>query len=410
MGDKERYRENLLVLVILLLLVGLFFSRALLSIGTGLFFLLSSWGISFRKTKQVLSQNNYYWLLALLFLLPLMSGIWSTDQVEWWNRIQVKIPLLIIPWAFLVMPVLSKRAYYLISWCYIILVIVTSLYSVVLFANDASTFLQAYHKAGLLQVAFDNDHVRYSWAIVIALLLLVTLYKNKINSRIENLLCIFLITWLVFYLHLLAAKTGLITFYLGFYLYCIYCLLTAQRKWIPIVGAFLPVLLILIAYYCLPSFQHRLHYVVWDYQQYANGHFLPGSPDGSRVASWKAGLSIFSNHCWGGVGAGDLWQYMQSYYQQNFPLFTAHDRILPNQILVYAASMGLPGLVLILSIGLYPFCIKQERKNIIWICFHAGNLICLFTDIGLEGQYGVFLFSFFTSWFSVKNQASLLSQ
>ena len=142
MGDKERYRENLLVLVILLLLVGLFFSRALLSIGTGLFFLLSSWGISFRKTKQVLSQNNYYWLLALLFLLPLMSGIWSTDQVEWWNRIQVKIPLLIIPWAFLVMPVLSKRAYYLISWCYIILVIVTSLYSVVLFANDASTFLQ----------------------------------------------------------------------------------------------------------------------------------------------------------------------------------------------------------------------------------------------------------------------------
>ncbi len=409
MEYNQRYRENLLVLVILLMLLGLFFSRAMLSVGTGLFFLLSLWGIRFQKFKQLFLQNTYYWLLTLLFLLPLISGIWSTDKVEWWNRTQVKIPLFLIPLAFLIMPVLSRRAFLFLSWCYIILVTATSVYSVVLFSLDSFSFLQSYQKAGLMQVSFDNDHVRYSWAVVIALLLLLTLYKNNFNKRLENWLCIFLIGWLVFYIHLLAAKTGLIALYVGFYLYCIHRLFTAQRKWIPVLLAILPIFLFAIAYYSLPSFHHRLHYVIWDYQHYANGQFLPGSPDGSRIASWKAGLSIFLNHYWLGVGAGDLWQQMQTYYQQYFPQFTAHDRILPNQILVYAAGIGLPGLILILSSALYPFLMKPARKNIIWICFHAGNLICLCTDIGLEGQYGVFLFSFFSSWFSVKNQASLLS-
>ena len=48
-------------------------------------------------------------LLALLLLVPALSFFWSTDEGYWLERTRVRLPFLVLPWAFANLPALSGR-------------------------------------------------------------------------------------------------------------------------------------------------------------------------------------------------------------------------------------------------------------------------------------------------------------
>jgi len=399
---KEPYQRQLIILSIAAMFAGLLFSRAILSCGMGLLFITVLLSGDLKKNLQLILVNRYYLLITLLFFIPLISGLWSSDNREWWNRSAVKIPLLILPLVFTALPSFTKTMYRLLSWVYIVLISAACIWSFAKYAGDSIPVQDSYSKAAVMLVPFDDDHVRFSWAVVIALILLGKLISGFIVGRTEKYFAILVAVWLIVYLHILAAKTGLITFYVCFFIYCIFKLFSQKNKWLPLTGLLLPVVLAIAAYLLLPTFHNRVHYILWDFQQYSQGVFLPGTSDGARVVSWIGGWKIFSHNFLSGVGFGDVWNNMQQFYDTQFSYLLPHDRLFPNQFLMYASGAGIIGLFIFSLAVLIPFFIRSIRKDLYQVSFYAGTLICFLTEMNLEGQYGVFLYVFFVCWFNDK--------
>lgn len=381
---------------------GLLFSRAILSCGMGLLCIAACLSTDLKKTRQWYPVNRYYLLLTLLFIIPFISGLWSTDTGEWWQRSVVKLPLLILPLTFMVMPLLTYKMYRSLTWLYILLINGACLWSFAKYAGDSIPVQDAYSKAAVMLVPFGDDHVRFSWAVVIALLLTGKLLAGHTVVRAEKYFAILLAVWLIIYLHILAAKTGLVIFYVCFFIYCLHKICTKKNKWIPLAGLLLPAVFFITAYLFLPTFHNRVHYVLWDYQQYSTGNFLPGSSDGARLVSWIGGWKIFTHNFFNGVGFGDIWNSLQHFYDTEFAWLVPHDRLFPNQFLMYGCGAGIIGMLVFSITVLIPFFMQRIRKDFFQVCFHAGTLICFLTEMNLEGQYGVFLYIFFVGWFNDK--------
>jgi len=156
----------------------------------------------------------------------------------------------------------------------------------------------------------------------------------------------------------------------------------------------------LIGWFLLPSFQNRVKFVVWDYQNYSRGNYVEGLSDGPRILSYQAGADVFSRHPLTGVGSGDVLSETWEWYDMNAPLLKNYERLLPsNEVLLYACAGGILAAIVCLVALLYPFFMKNIRGNMLWFCFHITSAIGFMYEIGLEVQHGVFLYSFFSCWF-----------
>ncbi|NJO25754.1 MAG: hypothetical protein HC867_08320 [Bacteroidia bacterium] len=61
------------------------------------------------------------------------------------------------------------------------------------------------------------------------------------------------------------------------------------------------------AYYVFPTFQNKVKFIKWDYQNYSRGNYVEGLPDAARILSFRAGVYIITSHPVGGVGFGDIY-------------------------------------------------------------------------------------------------------
>ena len=214
-----------------IMLCGLFLSRAALSIGMIGFFLLAI----FSSGPQLLKcyrGEPYYGLLALLVIIPILSGFWSHDLDEWWRRCVVKLPFIVLPLGFAALVIKDKRVNQLLSGLFVFCVLAGSLWSTWQYLQEPASIHESYLRASVIPTWFEDDHVRFSLAVVIALLLLyddAELDKpTKVNA--QNLARMVVACWLILYLHILAAKTGLISLYLSMFIILVRRFLRAENK------------------------------------------------------------------------------------------------------------------------------------------------------------------------------------
>jgi O-antigen ligase len=103
------------------------------------------------------------------------------------------------------------------------------------------------------------------------------------------------IFFLVAYLHILAAKTGLVCLYAGCFIYFLYAVFF-QKKW----KLALYIIVIAMAmgsffYYTMPTLRNRIQYVVYDFSNYSKGNMMPGYGDAARWLSIRAGMRSLHN-------------------------------------------------------------------------------------------------------------------
>jgi hypothetical protein len=109
--------------------------------------------------------------------------------------------------------------------------------------------------------------------------------------------------------------------------------------------------------------------------------------------SFKAGRQIVQDHPFLGTGAGDVLHDSEEWYAAHADYLKPYERLLPsNEILYYACIAGLLGGLASFCIFLYPFFMQAYRHYFSWISFHAVALMGFMYEIGLEVQYGVFIF------------------
>lgn len=394
---KYFYYQWIIVLTIILFFAGLIFSRALLSITSVLII------IPFLVNKEILNLTERKLILSfMLLLLPvLVSYFWSNDKETWLRFVFIKLPLLFIPLGLLSIKKIEKSIWIISTKIIIGIIFLCSVWSVWNYSIRIEEISKSYLVAKLIPTVLEDDHVRFSWLIVLTIILLVRIaFEEWLTlQKVVKFLYLGLLFWFVFYLHLLAAKTGLVCFYSAILFFGIFLMKEKKYRLKILVAGFVIIITAASSYFLLTTLRNRIQYVQYEYSIYSKGEFVSGSNDGARVLSWKAGISIFKQNILLGTGFGDIPKSIKNWHQKNYPTSQLYEQFLPlNEWLVYASASGIFGF-LIFSGGIFWLMILiWKTKDVFLKMSFLISLIPLLIDDSLEGQFGVFIFSFFISW------------
>jgi O-antigen ligase len=376
----------------------LFFSRALLSVGLFLFFAVSFFHPAIKKQVSLYFSTPLLWGMSLLFFMPLLSGFWSEDKQAWYGIMQIKLPLLLLPLAFAAPFSFSKKQWDVLCYFFILLVTLGTIWSMLQYLPIAAQVHEDYLKAKTIITPLGNDHVRFSWLVSIAALLSAWVMVQKIKQRSLAIILCCVLLWLIIFLHILAVRTGLFSFYIMLLITAAWLALRQIRRKYAVVILLFIILLPVTAYFTLPTFQNRMKYIRYDFGYFKKAHYLPGSNDAVRIISYRAGLNILMNHPVIGSGFGDILSESRNYYASEYPQMQENEKIYPSsEWVMYGAGCGLPGILVFLGVMLIPFLIRVNERRPWWLLTITAAFSLLF-DIGLEVQFGVFAYAFIILW------------
>ena len=354
--------------------------------------------------------------IALLFFIPLFSGLWSSDSDEWLYVIRIKLPLFILPLAFAGRWKLTKKQWQIIAYTFLIVLLLGTCWSMMRYLENVTVVNDSYLQAKSIATPLENDHVRFSWlvntGIILCGLMIYKSYSKKVETKPDSYLVqipqntrhfpliihYLLITWFIIYLHILSARTGLLSFYISILLlggWWIYKKRNFRKALIVIaVASVLPFL----AWQILPTFQNRVQYILYELPYLKNSGYLAGGNDASRMLSLQAGWNVLQEHPLG-VGAGDVYVETDKQYEKMYPGMKGTDRLYPSsEWLIYGGTAGWAGVVAFMVIMLIPFFKLPAHHKFFWLCLNATAAFSFMFDIGLEVQFGVFIYAFIVLW------------
>ena len=383
---------------VVLMVAGFLLSRALLSIG--MFVVIANGFLQndFNERLAVFTANKFLPGISCLFLFPFISGLWSSDLVTWQAAMQDKLPLLLLPFAMVQQRGVERKHIVLFTICWMSLLFAGSVWSAAHFIGNGQTYEALYRFSKVLPTPADNDHIRFSMAIIIALLLWLQLEEWKaINSAVWVWVFRCIALWLIIYLHLLGAKTGLLGVYIIVLPLLIWKLMEARLKQLA-----LPVLLgacclPVVAYFSFSTFRARVQYVLFEQQNWESKDFAGGFSDQNRLLSIKSGWYVFKQHWLTGVGYGDIRTETAKWYATEAPDVPSSEQFLPlNQWVTSGSGAGVGAVVLFTVVMLFPFFQKEWRQNKQALFFLLFMNIIFLYETTIDDQFGVYLFSFFT--------------
>lgn len=395
--ERGQWKDKLVFASLLLMIVSLLISRAALSGSVILFLLLTIVRSDFPLQWKQFTGNRYFLCFTILFLLPLVSGLWSENISKWLDVLRLKLPLLFFPLAFAGTWQLTKRQWQTVAVVFLAVVFVGCAWSLVHYAQHMEELHEGYLRAKTLLTPLENDHVRFSWLVAVAVIGCF-FFHRFFQQQTTRVALVALAIFFGVYLHILSARTGLFSLYIFLLLAAGWLLLKKGTRKLSLVLLAAFVCLPLLAYFFVPTFQNRIRYLVYDFSFVRKAEYLPGGNDGSRVMSLKAGWQVLRQNPMG-VGAGDIMHEADKWYAVHVPQVLATDKFYPSsEWLIYGAVAGWAGVLLFSLVMLFPFFYLPKQHRFYWIAFHATAAFSFLFDMGLEVQYGIFLYAFVTFW------------
>jgi O-antigen ligase len=394
---QKGLRSNLIFICMLGMLGSLFISRFALSVTMILFIVATLLHHNIFLQIQQFVKSPFLVSISLLFFIPFVSGLWSSDTKEWMDMMRIKLPLLLLPVCFAGTWQLNEKQWRRVGYFFLFIIWVGTCYSLFLYMQNADALNAAYLKAKTISTPLGDDHVRFSWAVAAGFLL--SLFFLRLHQRKKfKILFASIALWLAVYLHILAARTGLFSFYIILFFLAAALLFKQRKKITGLLVGLAFILLPLLAWLTLPTFQNRIKYFIYDFRYVRDEIYLPGANDGNRFISIKAGWNTIKEHPFG-VGAGDIRQAIVQWYDANIPGMLLTDKIYPNsEWIVHGLIVGWVGMVLFTVIMFIPFFIKNIQHRFFWILLNVIIAFSFIFDVGLKLQFGVFLYSFILLW------------
>jgi len=392
----ERVRKLIFNLGMLLAISGLPLSRAMISTGMGLIILQAFLHPQPLHCLRAFLRNKSFLFPTLVFFIFLISGLWSDNLAYFAGKMQVKLPFLLLPYAFFTAPQMTKRKVHSFLAFFLLLISVLSLLTLINYALHYQEVTASYLKAKTLQVPFN--HIRFSLMLSFSALTAFYLYREKVKLLVkwEPRFYLALSIFLFVFLHILSVRSGLLSFYLGAaWMLLLHIRQSRNRK-----KASLLLLLLLgipvLAYFTVPTFHNKIEYMHHDLEQYRSGDEISRFSDSRRLSSWEAGIAVGNHSPLTGVGYGDFRDEVYRYYAREMPSFDPDTYIIPhNQLILTYAATGLFGLLLFIVFLLYPVF---RRKAYRFYPFALINIIIwssFMVESTLEIQIGTAFFLLF---------------
>lgn len=361
-NSPSDWKKIILFISIAMMLAGLLFSRALLSSGLVVFTVICLVHREVYSQFKTFLSSPFLWAMSLLFLVPLISGLWSEDISQWLQIIRIKLPLLLLPVCFAGVMNFNFKNWEMVAFIFLTLVVAGVCWSLWQYSQNWESIHAGYFQAHTIETPLGNDHVRFSLLVAIAIVTSIFLWIKKSTDSDKTLSIILAIVSLIdiVYLHILAVRTGLICFYISLFAFIISLLKNSKHKLKYLLLLSLILILPFSSYLLFPTFKNRLSYMRYDLSFIRKNTYLPGSSDGDRFVSIKAGWELLNQKPFSGAGFGDIKSETNNFYERNYPQMKETDKILPSsEWMIYGSGVGWPGFIFFSFVMLIPFLLSR---------------------------------------------------
>ncbi len=401
-----------------LIIGGLFttnFLRTLSSIGTiGLALTAIA---SLAKNKTLANLQKYPWFTGfiLIYILHLSGLLYpeTADPKTLHRDLVMKLPLLILPFAFAVLPPLPKIRLKQLYLVFLVCVFLGSLYSAGYYLSHFQAVNEMYKHSEVMET--PTNHVRYSLMVGFAILIgFKFLREGFYLFRPSEKWVLLLITgWLFIFLHMLAVRSGLVAFYvvtalgLGFDFFF-------RRKYRSsfLIGIGL-LLSLVLAFFTLPTFYNKFFLTIEDVQSVSEEESAHDYSIAGRVYSFKVASEVIKENLFTGVGIGNLDEELGKKYEVMFPEILERGHILPhNQFIFILTVFGLIGFLIYLLCFYYPFFTFVGRFNPLFLFHYLIISFSFLFETTLETQVGLnycLLFILLPLWYYRSNEPTNLT-
>lgn len=428
---KKNYHEllaNLTAFFACVLLVGMVFSPFLLSVGMWFFVFVALGHAALEHPRPTdFWANRPAWLarpawvlaaafrqffrekellaLSLLFWWPVVSGLWSDDLAFWLERVRVRVPFFVVPFAFANLPALGARR---LNGVLVFLVGLLVLTCVGIGINYLLHFQEI--MLGMEQgraIPVPRNHIRFNLILAVGTLAAGGLAVQKFQLRWawERRTMWAAAAFLFAFIHILSVRSGLAALYAALFFTLVW-FVVSTRRWL--VGAAMLVGLLAVPFVAvktLPSVAQKVAYMRWDWAQYsgsAGGLYS----DSGRMVSLRGGWDLVQKHPLLGVGTGDLPTEMQRFVDANFPQYSRDVKLPHNQFLYILAATGAVGLAVSLWAFGGLFYRQIYRRAYLLASFQVVVFVSFLVEYTIETAIGVAFYLFFQLWFMKMAQTS----
>lgn len=405
---KNQHFETLFAILCVATIAGFFFSRALVSIGSVALVVAQLLQFGLKAMWLQFKRSWFHIICVLLLVVAALSFFWSADKGAWEKDTVTKLSFLVLPLGMSISRLDKNKFFKIVLYSINTLILVTVINSLrIYFANPDHAESQY-----MLTTTLYGDHIRFSF--MIALSMLVNFYalfeKKKLLSKLEWAFVLISILLPFVYLHLLSARTGLLSAYVCLSI----CLLVKawQYKRILAIGVLIGLACIpLLAIQLSPRLYNKVHYMISEATTIKDED--PGVQynysDNNRILSYNVASVIIKEHPILGVGTGDLRNTMKETYGKVYPDVPPKGRLeVPHmQLLSTAVGIGVPfAIICVLGLLISPLLHAYRSK------FYIGTnmllmLIYFMVDANLELQFGILIFLFFTLFWMIMERSNI---
>src|SRR5215213_533093 len=143
-------KQQLIFFSIVLMLVSLFSSRYLLSLGFILFLFLTCFHKNILNQFTCFIRKPFLLGMSFLFLIPFLTWFWTEDKNMWMRFVRIKLPLLLFPIAFAGNWQLSSKQWKWIASIFLVLVVAGSCWSLWQYIQNVQSIHEQYLRAKLI--------------------------------------------------------------------------------------------------------------------------------------------------------------------------------------------------------------------------------------------------------------------
>ncbi len=386
--ERNKIIEKLSILAIASMFAAFFFSRFLLSVSQIIFIIIGILSLVLGRKILINKKNLIILGFSLLFIVPLITGLYSEDMSYYLERLRIKLPFLILPVPFILLPTLSKKAMNrLLDWfllcAFAAIILVLSWYFMDMAAINEEVRLGGHFPT-------PSNHIRF--ALVMSIALIVSLSKFWQGTSRYSWAYLVLSVLIFVFLHILSVRSGLVSAYLGLMILAVYYVVQ-HKSWKIVL--LLPVAMVAFLFLAwnIPSFKTKMGYTYWEIRELLS-NAENNTTLTNRSKSYQCGWELFSNNLILGVGAGDTKTGMEQCWKEKF---SEDDQfLLPhNQYLSFLAGHGIILGLLMIIVCLSPLYWHQFFISPGSVAILSILLLSFLFENTIENSLGVAIFSFF---------------
>lgn len=324
--------------------------------------------------------------LTFIFFYLFIGFIDSENNTYLFQRLQIKLPFLILPFAAASIN-LSTRKFYTILQFFILITGIVALYTFINYLYFYDEINAAYLHAKVMPTPIN--HVRFSILAAIACYSSYYLVKNHFcTSKLIQYFITGMGAFLFLFIHLYSVRSGIISLYAIVVAEILIQIIKNKKYKAGGIGIISFLLMAVIIYNLSPSLKNKFEntkrdLLVYKHNGYANYNSLT-----TRLISYENAFEIFNKNKLMGCGLGNIENENRKLFKTKHPEIDIP--IIPhNEFLYYLAGSGFIGLLIFVFCFFYPLFYKKNYRNEFLLMIYITLLLSFMTEPMIETQLGV---------------------